>query len=149
MDIERRFQRVAKKAIAVERVGGHVHDRDRHRLAHRIGARHHFIPQGRSLLPEALGLGPQHQVGEIDIPFVGWHIGAFGHVTQVTEITLVNDLEIVALIDPVDLHGVAFVDQVEQRRERIAQADAAATTMADIVNAFEFGKEIFLVPILI
>jgi hypothetical protein len=80
---------------------------------------------------------------------MGRHIGTFGHIAQVAQVTLVNDLDVIRLVDPVHLHGVGLVYQVEQGRERIAQADAAAAPVANIVDSLQLLVEVFLVPILL
>ena len=43
----------------------------------------------------------------------------------------------ILFIDAVDLHGVGFVDQVEQGGESVAQADAATASVTDVVDALE------------
>ena len=66
------------------------------------------------------------------------HVGAFGHVAHVAQITLVYHLPVILLVDTVDFHGLTFVDQVEQGREGIAQAYTATAAMADIEDALHF-----------
>jgi hypothetical protein len=68
---------------------------------------------------------------------MGRHIRALGHVAKVAHVTLVHDLEVVILVDTIDFHGVAFIDQVEQRGERIAQTDAPAAAVTDVVDPFQ------------
>ena len=45
---------------------------------------------------------------------------------------MIDDLGEVGLRDTVDFHRRAFVDEVEQRGKRLAQAHAAAAAMADV-----------------
>ena len=69
------------------------------------------------------------------------HVRALGHVADVAQVTLVDDLGEIRLGNAVDFAGLALVDQVEQRRKRIAQAHAAAAAVTDIENALELGVE--------
>ena len=81
-------------------------------------------------------------MGEINIPFVGRYIGAFGQITQITKITMIHDLTVITFRDAIDFHRFRLIDQVKQRGKGIAEADAAAATVADIENAFELGIEL-------
>ncbi len=54
---------------------------------------------------------------------------------------MIHDFPVHALIDAVDLAGARGVDRVEQRRKCLAQAEAAATTVADVEHALEFLLE--------
>ena len=74
------------------------------------------------------------------------HIRTLGLVAQVAQVALVDDLGVVGLGHAVDFHGRRFVDQIEQRREGLAQADAAAAAVADVEDALEFALERILVP---
>ena len=50
--------------------------------------------------------GTQHQVREIQVPFVRWCVRTFGHVAQVAQIALIHDLHVVGLGDTIDFHRV-------------------------------------------
>jgi hypothetical protein len=80
---------------------------------------------------------------------MGRDIGTLGHIAQVAQVTLVNDLDVIRFVDPVHLHRVGLVYQVEQRREGVAQADATAAPVANIVDPLQLLVEVFLVPILL
>ena len=67
-------------------------------------------------------LRAQHQVREVDVPRMRRNVRALRHVAEVAQVALVDDLPVVGLGDAVDLHRLALVDEVEQRRERAAQA---------------------------
>ena len=82
-------------------------------------------------------LGPQHQVREVHVPRMRRNVRTLGHVADVAQIALVDDLAEVGLGDAVDLARLALVDQVEQRRKRIAQADAAPASVADVEDALQ------------
>ena len=86
----------------------------------------------------ASGLRAQHQVREIDVPRMRRHVRAFGLVAKITEIALVDDLRVVGLRDAVDFHRRGLVDEIEQRRECVAQADAAPAAVADVEDAVQF-----------
>src|SRR6185437_694860 len=45
----------------------------------------------------------------------------------------------------VDLHRLRLVDQVEQGRKRVAQADAAAAAVADVEHPLHFGVQCLLI----
>src|ERR1700690_703101 len=66
------------------------------------------------------------------------HVRAFGHVTHVTEIAVVDHFPIGLLIDAVDFAGLRLVDQIEQRRDGVAQVEAAAAAVADFEYPLEF-----------
>ena len=86
---------------------------------------------------------------KVDIPFVRWHVRALGHVTKVTQVTLLDDLVIILLMDPINLHGFALVHKVEQGRKGITQADTTSTAVAHIINTLKLLEEIFLIPVFI
>ena len=78
------------------------------------------------------GFCAQHQVRKVDVPGMRRHIRAFGHVTHVAEITLVDHFPIRLLIYAIEFAGLRPIDQIEQGRKGIAQIEAAAAAMADI-----------------
>ena len=73
------------------------------------------------------------------------HIGAFGHVADIAQITLIDDLAEILLVHPVEFAGLAFVDQIEQGRKRTAQTDAATATVADVEYTMQFRIELVLI----
>jgi hypothetical protein len=75
-------------------------------------------------------------VREIEVPFVRRHVRALGHVTKVAQVALVDHVPVILLRHPVHFAGRSVVDQVEQGRERPAQADAAPAAVADVEDAF-------------
>ena len=145
MDAERGFEQGAGMLIAVDRVDDIDDDRDAGEAAYRIGGRHDLVAHSGAALFVAIRLGAQHQVRKIDVPFVRRNVRTFGQVTEVAKVAMVHDLPVILLVDAVDLHGLGFVDQVEQGRKSIAQAHAAAAAMADIENAFEFPEKRLLI----
>ena len=88
----------------------------------------------------------QHQMREIDRPFVRRHVGALGHEAHVAKRAGLFDLGVVRLLHAVDFAGRAVVDQVEQPREGVAQIEAAAAAVADVEDALHLRFERLLVP---
>src|SRR5689334_24136978 len=88
-----------------------------------------------------LMLGAQHEVREIDVPGMRRNIRALRHEAHVAQVAVIDDVPVNLLVDAVELEGFGFVDGVEQRRERIAEAEAAATAMTDVEDAFELLLE--------
>jgi hypothetical protein len=82
---------------------------------------------------------------KIQVPFVRRHVGTFGHVAEVAQVAVLDDLPVVLLLDAVHFQGRRFVDQVEQRREGLAQADAATAAVADVEDALHLVVERSLV----
>ena len=58
---------------------------------------------------------------------------------------MIDYFPVVGLFHPIDLQRWGFIDQIEKSREGLAQADAAATTMTDVIDPPQFGKKFFLV----
>jgi hypothetical protein len=83
-------------------------------------------------------LGTQHQMRKIKVPFVRRHVGTLGHVAKVAQVAVVDHAPVGRLLDAMNLAVVGGVDQIEQSRERLAQADATAAAMADVEHALEF-----------
>jgi hypothetical protein len=143
---QRLLHQAARGAVVVQRVDRLHHHRDGGELADRVGGGQQPVAQARPLLPELDRLGAQHQVREVDVPGVRRHVRALGHVAHVAQVALVDHLPVVLFGDAVDLHRLAFIDQVEQGRERGAQTHAAAAAVADLVDPFEFLVERRRVP---
>ena len=99
------------------------------------------------------GLGSQHGVRKIQVPFVRRCIGTLGHVAQVAHEALVHHFPVVFLVDAIYLHGATLIHQVKQSGKRAAQADAAAASMANVEDALEFIEarlfvvKVFALPI--
>jgi hypothetical protein len=81
-------------------------------------------------------LGAQHCVRKIKVPRVRRHVRALRQVAQVAQIALVNDAPEILLGDAVHFAIGGGIDQIEQRRERVAQAHAAPAAVADVEDAF-------------
>ena len=73
------------------------------------------------------------------------HIGALGHKTQVTQITLIDHGPVGLLFDAMHFSVLGGINQVEQSRETLAQAHAAAATMADVEHPPHFLEAAVLV----
>ena len=100
-----------------------------------IGRGQQFLAQANRALAELDGLGAQHGVREIQIEVMRRHIRTLGHVAQVAEVALIDYAGVVFLVHAIDLAGLALVHQVKQCGKRAAQADAAATTVANVEDA--------------
>ena len=100
------FQGPAHGTRAIGRIDHHRDTRQANHPAHSIGTGQQPVAQWGPLLSESYRLGPQHQVRKIDVPFVGRHVGALGHVTQVAQVTLIDNFPVVPMLYPIDLHGL-------------------------------------------
>src|SRR6476660_5836639 len=69
------------------------------------------------------------------------HVRAFRHVAHVTEVALVHDLPELRLLDAIDFERCACVHEIEKRRKRRAQVDAAPAAMTDTEYALELGEQ--------
>ena len=58
---------------------------------------------------------------------------------------MIDYFPVVGFIHPVNFQRWRCVDQIEKSREGLAQADAAAATMADVVDPTKFAKKFFFV----
>ena len=90
---------------------------------------------------EVDGLRAEHQMREIDVPRMRRNVRALRHVADVAEVALVDDLRVVVLRDAVDFQRRRRVDEIEQRRERLAQAHAPAAAVADVEDALHLLLE--------
>jgi hypothetical protein len=61
-----------------------------------------------------------------------WNVGTLGLVAEIAEVAVFYHLAVIRLVDAVNFQGRRFVDQIEQRRKRLTQADAAAAAVADV-----------------
>ena len=77
----------------------------------------------------------QHEVRKIDVPLVRRRVGAHGHEAHVAERAGVHDRLEAGGIDRIQLARFGFVNQVEQAREGIAEAEAAPAAVADVEDA--------------
>ena len=58
---------------------------------------------------------------------------------------MIDYFPVVGFLHPVNFQRWRFVDQIEKSREGLTQANAAATTMTDVVDTPQFAKKVFLV----
>jgi hypothetical protein len=84
-------------------------------------------------------------VGKINIPVMGWHIGTFDLVAQVTQVTLVDHLPVVIFIDTIDFQGLGFIDEIEKGGKGVAQGHTTPATMAYVVDTLQLFKQWSLV----
>jgi len=77
---------------------------------------------------------------------MGRHIVTLGHVAHVAQITVIHHFPIhLSLVDTVKLHGLGFVDGIEQGGKGVAQTEAAAAAVADIEDTVQFLEQRTLV----
>ena len=58
---------------------------------------------------------------------------------------MIDYFPVVGLFHAIDFQRSGFVDQIEKSREGLAQANAAAASLTDVVDPPQFGKKFFLV----
>ena len=120
----------------------------RKRLEDRIGGGDQPVAPLRIAVLKPVRLRAQHQVREVHRPLVRRQIRTLRFGAQIAQIALIDHLRVVGLVDAVDFEGRRFVDQIEQRRKRIAQAHATTATVADFEHALEFRvKRVFRVEL--
>ena len=104
-----------------------------------------LVAQAGISLFEIHRLGAQHQVRKVDIPLVRRRVRAFRHEAEVAQVAVVDHFPVILLVDPVHLHCRRLVDQVEQRRKRVAQADATAAAVAEVEDPLHLLEQGLLV----
>jgi hypothetical protein len=79
---------------------------------------------------------------------MGRYIGALCFSTQIAEETLVNDLGVVRLIHAVHFESVRFVNEVEERWERVTEAHASPAAVADVKGSLKLlVQKVFVVKL--
>ena len=58
---------------------------------------------------------------------------------------MIDYFPVVGFLHPVNFQRWRFVDQIEKSREGLAQANAAAATMTDVVDPPQFGQKFLFV----
>src|SRR5262249_17514596 len=89
---------------------------------------------------------PQHEMREVEGPFVRRHVRALGHEAHVAERAGLFDLAVVRLRHPVEFAGRAIVYQVEQPRKGIAEIEAATAAVTDLEHTLHLLLERLFVP---
>jgi hypothetical protein len=141
MHAERGVQNFAPHRAMVERVDRFGDDRDARDVADRIRRTQYLVAPAHAAGAVLDRFGAQHQVREIDVPGMRRHVRALGHVAHVAEIAMVDHLAIGLLVHRREFAGRRLVDQVEQRRKRVAQIEAAAAAVTDVENPLELPIE--------
>ena len=77
----------------------------------------------------------QHEMGKVDVPLVRRRVRAHGHEAHVAERAGVHDRLEARGLDRIQLARFGFVNQVEQARKGVAEAEAAPATVADVEDA--------------
>src|SRR5215831_15016904 len=127
IDAENLFEHSASSTRGVEGVDRFDHHGDARKGADRIGGGEHPLAPAEAPTPRAGRLGPQHQMREVDVPRMGWHVRAFGHEAHVAQIAVVDDIPENLAIERDDFAGIRCVHRIEQCRKCVAEAEAAAT----------------------
>jgi hypothetical protein len=83
---------------------------------------------------------------KVDVEIVRWDVRALGEVTQIAEIALIDDLGVISRIHPIHFKGFRFIDQIKERRERIAKTDTTAAAMTDVIDTLEFSVQRVFIP---
>ena len=83
---------------------------------------------------------------EIHVPLMRRRVRAFRHVTDVAQIALIDDFHVIYFVYAIDFECCRFIDQIKQRRERVAETHTTATTVADVIHPLKFFIERILVP---
>ena len=91
-------------------------------------------------------LRPQHEMGEVEVEFMGRQVGAFGLRAEIAEIALVHDLAVVLLRHAVHFHGLGLIHEIEEHGEGLAEADATAAGVADVKNPLKLLVQGLFVP---
>src|SRR5579859_8243842 len=74
---------------------------------------------------------------EVDVPGVWRHVRTLGHVAHVAQVTVVDDVPVNLLVHAVELEGRGCVYRVKQSWKGVAEAETAATSVADVENALQ------------
>src|SRR3546814_19256314 len=77
------------------------------------------------------GTVTQHQMGEIQIPFMGRHIGALHHEAHVTEGACIHDFLEILAIEMLHILMIAFIDHIEKRGETVTKMEEKAAAMTN------------------
>ena len=80
----------------------------------------------------------QHEMGKVDVPLVRRRVRAHGHEAHVAERAGVHDRLEARGVDRIQLARFGFVNQVEQARKGVAEAEAAPAAVADVEDAARF-----------
>src|SRR5688572_13923387 len=72
---------------------------------------------------------------EVDVPLVRRNVGTLRHVAHVAEVAVLDDLPVRLLRHVVDFAARCRIDGIEQCREGVAEAEAAAATVANVEDA--------------
>ena len=139
------FEHIPPGLAAVGRIDGLYKDGDTGELPNRISGSQQPIPCRRALVSKPLGFCSQHQVREIDVPWMRGNVRTLGHVTHVTQVTMVYNLPEDLFRDGVDFTAGGLVNGIKQCRKRVTEIETAATAVADIEDALEFLVECFAI----
>ena len=138
---ERRLERRPRRLRCVRGVDERRNDRLRREASDRIRRAQHPVAKPGSLPAVPHRLGPQHQVRKVHVPLVRRDVRTLRHEAHVAQVAVIDDLPVVRLRDPVHLHGRGLVDQIEQGGESMAEVEAAAAAVADVVHPLQLREQ--------
>ena len=136
------LQGLAQRSRTVSRVNHNRDARNPCRIAYKVGTGEQLVSCRRAFFREPDSFCPEHQVRKINIPLMRRHIRALGHVAQITEIALVHNFPVILFSNAIDLHGVGFVNQIEQRRKTVTKRDTTPAPMAQIKDPLHLRHQL-------
>ena len=145
MHAQHNFQSLARWSKFIGRINHLHYHRDTRQIANSIGAAQDAIASFYITIFEFEGLGAQHQMREVHIPFMRWRIRTFGHVTQIAHIAVIHHLHVIRFFYAIHFHGGRLIYQVEHGRKRFTQAHATTASVADIKYPLHLIKQLFLI----
>ena len=105
MDAGHGLQHLARGTNFVDRIHRLGDDGNAGEFADRVGAGQHLVAQLGGAFLEVHRLGAQHEMGEIHVPLVRWHVRTLGHVAEVAQVAVIHHLPVVLLLDAVHFQG--------------------------------------------
>jgi hypothetical protein len=74
---------------------------------------------------------------KVYVPLMGRNIRALGHVTQITQIALIDHFPVILLVDPVDFHRRRFINEIKEGRKAVTQGYTTPAAMTQVKHAFK------------
>ena len=78
---------------------------------------------------------------KVEVPLVRRHVGTFRLIAEITQIALVDDVQVRLLGDTVQLAILGGINGIEQDGKRLTQRETAPTAVTDVINALQLPKE--------
>src|SRR6185437_12119420 len=116
-------------------------DGDAGNLANGVGGGQRAVAEADALLARAHGLRTQHQMREVDVPWMRRHVRTLRHEAHVAEIAVIDDLPEHLLVDRRHLARGGRIHGVEQCWKGVTEAEAATAAVTDVEDALELLRE--------